>query len=282
MKITVMSLFRDSESYLSKTLKSLDNLREIPNIDWEFIFYENDSVDTTLSSLSTWLQNKEGRVYSEKLGFPKFGSVTDLQRLVYLSYYRNRLLSSAGNFRSAFTLLLDSDIEFDNSHFETMHEKLRDHRDFVMLTPNTREPRMNDMMFGETKDCYYDVFALRDKYFNNGLYFTDCPLPLQEDRDAWKTNEVVEVGSAFGGFALIKTDVLKKCKWSTCKDSEHVNFCSELRSFGRIGIVPSCKPKAYADLSKVNLQACQQIAQQQIPFIQQINNVFDSSRGVLV
>lgn len=279
MRITIMSLFRDSESYLSKTLSSLDTLRKIPNIEWEFLFYENDSVDTTLSSLSTWLQDKEGQVYSEKLGFPKFGSVPDIQRLVYLSYYRNRLLKAAGDFRSDYTLLLDSDIDFNRSHFEKLYECSRNnfYNDFVMFTPNTREPRMRDMMIGETSDCYYDVFALRDKYFNNGLYFTNCPLPLQEDRESWKRNEIVEVGSAFGGFALIKTDVLKQCKWSTNQHSEHVNFCSEVRRHGKIGIVPDCTPSAYADLSKVNLQACEQIAKQQMQYLQQTNTIYNSS-----
>jgi len=273
-----MSLFRDSESYILKTLSSLKSLMELP-LEWDFFFYENDSVDDTLKLLSDWLQDKNGQVYSEKLGFPKFGSVPDIQRLVYLSYYRNRLLKAVGNFRSDYTLLLDSDIDFEKSHFENLYSNFRNlyNNEYVMLTPNTREPRMSDMMYGETSDCYYDVFALRDKYFNNGIYFTDCPLVLMEDREAWKRNEIVEVGSAFGGFALIKTDVLKQCKWSTNQHSEHVNFCSEVRKHGKIGIVPDCKPSAYADLSKVNLQACEQIAKQQIPHIQQMNMIYNNS-----
>lgn len=274
-----MSLFRDSDSYLNTTLKAFDSLTQMAQFDFEFLFYENDSVDKTLFNLNQWMENKNGQIYSEKLGFPKFGSVPDLQRLVYLSYYRNRLLASSGDFNSEYTLLIDSDIEFEVNDLRKLYNAFDN--DFVMLTANTREPRMSDMMFGKTRDCYYDVFALRDKYFNNGLYFTDCPLPLQEDRDAWEKGDVVEVGSAFGGFCLIKTDVLKQCKWSTCAHSEHVNFCSEVRRYGKIGIVPNCKPKAYADLSKVNLQVCQQIAQQQIPFVQQVNNVFNTSQGVL-
>ena len=42
-RISVFSLFRDSEDYIDKTLSSLDLMEDITNAEFEYFFYENDS-----------------------------------------------------------------------------------------------------------------------------------------------------------------------------------------------------------------------------------------------
>ena len=42
MKVSVLSMFRDSEDYLPETLKDLDALQDQSACDIEYFFYEND------------------------------------------------------------------------------------------------------------------------------------------------------------------------------------------------------------------------------------------------
>ena len=45
-KISVLSMFRDSESYIENALRQLDSLeRETLGFSFEYFFYENDSED---------------------------------------------------------------------------------------------------------------------------------------------------------------------------------------------------------------------------------------------
>ena len=47
MKISVFSLFRDSEKIIYESLSRFSDILEIPGLDVEFFFYENDSKDNT-------------------------------------------------------------------------------------------------------------------------------------------------------------------------------------------------------------------------------------------
>ena len=91
MKISVFSLFRDSQSHIHRTLSQFEEMLNIEDIEFEFFFYENDSIDNTKSILREWCERNNGKVYSEDLGYPKFGSVDSLERVVLLSTYRNKV-----------------------------------------------------------------------------------------------------------------------------------------------------------------------------------------------
>ena len=60
-KISVLSMFRDSESYLAEALHRLDALeRETETFSFEYFFYENDSTDSTVDTINKWIVKKEG------------------------------------------------------------------------------------------------------------------------------------------------------------------------------------------------------------------------------
>lgn len=277
MKISVVGLWRNSEKHINTTLNSLEALSSLGN--FEFYFYENDSTDQTPSILQKWLNNKNGQLISENLNVPKFGSVTNVERLVLLSYYRNKAKTLIANSNSDYTLLIDTDIFFSNVNFTILYEFMRKVDTCAMVVSNTRQYQIEDLMENKTNDSFYDVFALRDYYNNNGLYFTDCPFVLNSDREAWKQNQAIQIKSGFSGFALIKTDILKQqdCYWSTCGHSEHVNFCYSVNRYGDIYMLPSCAPKTEVDLSNINLKACGDIAKNQLNNISQINNIYNLS-----
>jgi hypothetical protein len=274
MKISVTGLWRDSESYILESLKNIESLSSIPNIDFDFYFYENDSKDNTKNILDKWISNKKGKVNSEILNFPKYGSVVDIQRLILLSYYRNKLLSMINTTDSDYVLMIDTDISFTKNDFLELLNTFQKIDNSVMAVANTRQPQINDFMLNETSDSFYDVFALRDKYNNNGLYFTNCPLMLKQDREKWENEEPIRILSGFSGFSLIKTEVLKKCRWSTSYHSEHVNFCLDVNRYGDIYIVPKSKPTTQVDLSNVSIEKCKEIGIQQIKVVDNINQIY--------
>ena len=274
MKLAILGLWRDSEPYINTTLKSLEKLKEI--CDPEFYFYENDSVDNTYKILSDWMLNKKGKLISEKLNAPKFGSVPNIERLILLSYYRNKSKELISNYYGRYTLLLDTDIKFNNGHLLDLISNI-EKTNAVMLSANTRQHQIPDLMFNRTNDSFYDVFAMRDQYYNNGLYFTDCPFVLEKDRQIWNDEQPVKCKSAFGGFAIVKNAAIQKANWSTCQHSEHVNFCLDIGRFGDILISPSCRTQTDIDLSSINFEACKNIAEQQIQFVDRLNQVYSTS-----
>ena len=88
MKVSVLSMFRDSEEYLGGTLERLSSLEEQePSIEFEYFFYENDSVDSTVSILEDWLSNRNGLVSSEQLNKAKFSQSTSVERQIDMTNY---------------------------------------------------------------------------------------------------------------------------------------------------------------------------------------------------
>jgi|688.fasta_scaffold30177_7 hypothetical protein len=276
MKLSVLGLWRDSESIINRTLSTLDNISKENNTS--FYFYENDSIDNTKESLQKWIDTKNGFLLSENIKAPKFGSVPDIQRLILLSYYRNKAKTLLLNSDSEYTLLIDTDINFDINHLNILYESII-RLNCAMVIANTRQHQIADLMNNQTIDSFYDVFALRDVFNNNGLYFTDCPFILNHNREAWINNQPIRILSGFSGFALIRTDILKQqnCFWSTCGHSEHVNFCYNINRYGEIFIIPECKPTTDINLSSINLEACKNIAINQKEKINQINHIFNLS-----
>jgi len=276
MNISVIGLWRNSEKHIEKTLSSLENLIVLGNIS--FYFYENDSTDNTLSLLRHWIKDKNGCLFNENINAPFFGSVTNIERLILLSYYRNKARELSLNTDSEYTLLIDTDVLFNNSHVIELVKTIKD-TNAAMVVANTRQKEIPDLMYGVSSDSFYDVSPFRDYYNNNGLYFTDCPFILEADRNLWKKNQPVKINSGFSGFSLIKTTILKKSNviWSTCGNIEHVNFCSEVRSHGEIYISTTCCPTTHVDPARINISAFTETAKKQIHYLNQINNIFNYS-----
>jgi hypothetical protein len=279
MKISVIGLFRDSEKHISQTLSALENLSKIGEFD--FYFYENDSIDNTKSILSNWLSSKNGELISETLSTPKFGSVTAIQRLVFLSYYRNkaRYLLNKSESKSKYSLLIDTDVFFTNEHFLHLYNFLEANPDAAMVVANTRQDQVPDLLYNDTKDSFHDAFTLKDEYNNNSLYFTDCPFVLKKHRDLWYNNNPIRIQSGFGGFSLVKTDLLRKkdCYWSTCGSCEHVNFCYSISKYGDIYLLPYCRPVTPIDPNIINIDNWEKNAKQQINYIKNINYIYHQS-----
>ena len=71
------------------------------------------------------------------------------------------------------------------------------------------------------------------------MVWVSNPFFDKNDRELWKKNQPVEVLSAFGGFPIIRSKILNNVEWSTDGDTEHWNFCRDVRKYGKILVVPS-------------------------------------------
>ena len=239
MKVSVLSMFRDSEDYLPETLKSLNALEDNSSCKMEYFFYENDSRDNTASILKKWLSDKKGKLLSQTLGKPKFSQSPAVERQLDMTHYRNELLNLSKPLDSEYSIILDSDVHFDSDIIDRYLSMFKDGElsSVVMITPNVLQ-NIKCKMFDDSKNSYYDSFALIDRFGNHGMTWSCNPFFNLEDRERWESNKAVYVNSAFGGCPIIKSEVLDKVRWSTDGGCEHWNFCRDVGGYGDIVVAP--------------------------------------------
>lgn len=260
--ISVYSLWRDSEPHIHRTLSQLEDLESL-DYDFEYYFYENDSKDNTVRILEDWMRERKGSFLHENLNRQKFKSTPDVKRMEFLCECRNKCKDLLKDTQSRYTLLFDSDVEFNKNNLIQHLNTIERIDGCCLITPNIRQ-NIPDLMYGITKDSYYDVYPLFDGRDRSCWYWTDCPFTYGLDRMKWSLGQPIKCASAFGGFALMKTDVLKKVKWSTDGLCDHVNFCKEILPYGSIYLDPKNKVYVQIDLSEHDLNQFRVIAKHQL------------------
>jgi hypothetical protein len=235
-KISVFSLWRDSESYMQRSLKQLESLElQHPEIEFSYFFYENDSTDNTASILNSWMSPRKGKLLSENVSFSKEGTVMTESRMKKMAYYRNRMIDLGRFIKSDYSVIFDSDVIFGDDILKKFLSKID--QETIMYTPFISQ-NIKCKVCNCGKDSYYDIAALYDKQNHRGLIWSCNPFVNIFDRQNLSINNPVEVNSAFGGFVLIKSFPLNFCNWRSNGDIEHVLFCEEIRKYGKIKIYP--------------------------------------------
>ena len=152
----------------------------------------------------------------------------DINDLYILQDVRNIRTNEWDPWSSKYSIVLDTQITFDDNIFESMENVLRTNNDIAMVTP-----------FGYVKNSpmtYYDTYALSD------MKGSSKPDPKWV-KTADKT-KIFEVQSAFGGFVMIKSGTLRKCKWGVINRdcSEHNAFCDAIAKTGaKVVVCPGVK-----------------------------------------
>lgn len=244
-KISVFSLWRDSESYIHRTLSQLEAIeKNNPEISFSYFFYENDSLDNTAPILERWLNSREGKLLSEKISFPKEGSVMTESRMKKMVYYRNRMIELGRFIKTDYSIIFDSDIIFEKNIVNQYLSKID--LETVMYTPYVSQD-IKCKVCGCGKDSYYDIAALYDKWNHRGMIWSCNPFMNIFDRQSLFNNQPIEVSSSFGGFVFLKSFPLNFCNWRTNGDCEHILFCEEIRKYGKIKLYPDIKVKVELD-----------------------------------
>lgn len=218
---------RDCELYLPQVLDNIEQLANNKNV--YFIFYENDSIDNTNKLLQDFINKHNGILISEKLNIKR--------RTPRIAHCRNKILEHIKNNKLykkyKYFINMDLDNVNVNLNIETVNRCLN-------------ESNMWDIASINQSHKYYDLWALRtytkdNNCWNNDLcefnklnkWFKNIPT-IKHNKKEYKINineEYVPVLSAFGGFTIYKTYLLKNSWYSgedkidpEIDDCEHVNF----------------------------------------------------------
>jgi hypothetical protein len=217
--INIFLCVRDNENDVGTTLSALRIIERNHN-DLEFCYYilENDSKDSTPHQIIDFFSHAKGRYRIEKSEKRKWGTVQGMGRVSDMAKYRNMMKELCESWdNSEYSFIIDTGVLFQSNIFDQMINLMSSSSDIVMITP-----------FGQVgeKKQYYDTFALETSDGIRGKYPKYSP------------GEILDVNSAFGGFVLIKTNVLKQCSWGVIdgKCSEHNLFCKNVSKHGRIVI----------------------------------------------
>jgi hypothetical protein len=230
--LAVLSLWRDSESYLKYSLAQFEAMEEAlfeKNISPVYAFFENDSQDKTPQLLQSWLSERLGFVISERIGAPKWGSVASIERVKYQARYRNIALDFINNYYFFdYLLVADSDVHWDPALITGMIDRLDTNEDWGMVSPNTVQ-NVRDYIEDTDRPSYFDSWSLVDSTGQQAMTFAANPFLNAEDRQAWDNKEPVACNSAFGSIAMIKDDALADVRWSVIDGVEHWEFCRGIR-----------------------------------------------------
>ena len=265
--ITIICLFRDNENILNNFLHQFIECEEYyKQYIFEYVFYENDSVDKTLTLLQEFLHARNGYVISDILRTEKYGDTMELERVKNMSYYRNQSIKKRADFTSDWTMVIDTDIYFEKDiihrFIDTYNTLLRNNNNQTigMLLPNGLDINIECKNRAYHK-CnmyhYYDTWAFIDRENNNYLEYGEdngkqsrcnpfkyCDKDIQD----WYNDMPVEVHSGFGGLFFMPTHILqnKDVFWSYFDfkfdkngGCEHWLFCKRVRKYGKIYICPN-------------------------------------------
>ncbi len=239
LRISIFSLFRDSEHYLGRLFDQFQKLESNTHAEFEYFFYENDSKDETVSLLSKWMQGKNGKLHSENINEKSHSSTMEPSRVIKMAKIRNKMANLGKPVDSDFTIVIDSDILFDADIINQYLNFL--HLDFSMLTPNIRQT-VPCKMGSKDKTSYYDSWSLLDHDKNQCMTWSSNPFYRSEDRKLFEKNQPINVFRSFGGFVFIKSEHFNKVEWFSDGQLEHWHFCDQLRSLAPIYFIPSIQP----------------------------------------
>lgn len=236
--LAVLSLWRDSERYLTRSLNQFEAMEEElqeRNIRVIYSFFENDSKDETPTKLLSWLKGRKGILQSERIDAPRWGSVSSLDRVRYQARYRNMALAPLNTYYNFdYLLVADSDVYWDPELITGMIDRLDANPSWGMISPNTVQ-NVRDFVGNTERKSYFDSWSLKDLDDDQCLTFAANPFLRPEDREAWDNNQPVSCNSAFGSIAMAKAEALDcedGVEWAVIDGVEHWEFCAGVRSNG--------------------------------------------------
>jgi len=236
--LAVLSLWRDSERYLTRSLNQFEAMEEElqdRDIRVVYSFFENDSKDETPTKLLSWLKGRKGILQSERIDAPRWGSVSSLERVRYQARYRNMALAPLNTYYNFdYLLVADSDVYWDPELITGMIDRLDSNLSWGMISPNTVQ-NVRDFVEDTERKSYFDSWSLKDLDDDQCLTFAANPFLRAEDREAWDNNRPVSCNSAFGSIAMVKADALDcqdGVEWAVIDGVEHWEFCAGVRSNG--------------------------------------------------
>ena len=274
--LNVIMLVRDNAAWLPHAFARFDGW-ERGGLPCRYHVLENDSADDTAAVAAAFMAGRRGRLESRRLAsrYLYERGATGYDRIMPLARMRNHItdvaMEGAPLAAEEWTLLLDSDIHFPADILDRVFASMArdpDPQSIGLVTVYTQQlfdpariaplgvpvPGMPGLA---SAGHYFDTYALQDLRHRHHHPFCPferclrCAVDRPPDRRATLVpagQRVVDVASAFGGFALLPTDLLRdrRLRWTTYSTGhdggqvlcEHVTFCDRLRTlFGKRVVV---------------------------------------------
>ena len=228
-KITIITIFKNNNvnNYFIQ-LNYLENYYK-KRFTFNYIFYSNKNIE------NDFIKNHNCIFINEK--FP------------------NKSIINKRDLKSQWTIILDNDLYFNSNIIDRMINIYRENNNIAMLLPNSMDYNKkckNKIPHKCKTNHYYDTSSFVDNKYN--FYLSDeiprCNPCIEniEDINNWENNKIIEVKSAYGGFAFIRSDILESedVFWSELDFNEDLNnffsenlyFCKRVRKYGKIFICP--------------------------------------------
>ncbi|QDP62755.1 MAG: hypothetical protein Tp158DCM1229571_69 [Prokaryotic dsDNA virus sp.] len=238
-RLAILTLWRDSEDYIERSLKQFEALERAFEEETDPIipiygFFENDSQDNTAQILEEWLKNRVGFVVAETINAPKWGSVSSLDRVRYQARYRNSALALLNRYQYDYLLVADSDVHWEPDCVLALMDFLEEDGvggDAGMVSPNTVQ-NVRDYVQDTDEETYFDSWSLVDIAGNQCLTFAANPFLDPDDRLDWESGVPVACNSAFGSIAMVKQEAMSGVEWDVIDGVEHWEFCKKIRENG--------------------------------------------------
>jgi glycosyltransferase involved in cell wall biosynthesis len=253
-KITILSLFRNNETFLEYLLPKLKEMDDMYDVKFIYCFLENNSTDKTNTILKDFVDSRGDGSKLFTLDLPDYvNKYTNFERTDRLAMLRNTLVDMATPLQSEWAVMLDSDIYFDIGVLEEMFQiEPKKHKIGMLSTYACEAFRAKNIRHrfelpADVKDeqiitlnHYYDTFAFVDD--KNQNYWPKCAFSACKTCNTTKHIQVdkpfVYVRSAFGGLAIIRTSILAnpKIRWKSINLfgqyalCEHIAFCDAIEN----------------------------------------------------
>lgn len=268
--ISIICLIKDNEPWLQYFCKQFALVEQMYDVQFEYYFFENDSKDKSKELIQAFLQGADTRIKKNRKGCLHTDTLPDyidrgvnFARINRLATLRNQLLRLVTPLTTDWSLLLDSNIYFDVETLGKLFECQPKTNNIGMVTPYAHEvvsgailKKFNRVQCKDIPDTsifgrkhYYDTFAFVDEFGHNfwpKCNFEQCQ-QCTEQRTEQRTEQketipkdrhIVDVRSAYGGFAIIETEILNdvEVRWKTVDLfgkyalCEHIAFCEAIRT----------------------------------------------------
>lgn len=253
--LTFVILIRNNEDYLPKFFKMMVALENAYQVNFNYLFVENGSVDSSVDLIRDFISTREADVVT--LGNTLY--LDSLPRVKKMAYLRN--CAKRYSLReSDWTILIDSDIYFEVDILSKFFKYELTKNQIGMICAYGVEVVPDKNSDGWlTNHHYYDTYAFVSS--NKELFWPNCI--FSSCKKCKSTNDIkvqpinlLDVESAFGGFALIKTDIFKNeavgygvFDLNGMLSCEHIGFCQNLINFCHKRVCVACDCLVYWDAS---------------------------------
>jgi hypothetical protein len=230
-KVVFATLTRNSSDRIQDNLQTFERIGS-KCLDYKIIVYENDSTDNTRAVLENLVSDKIFLI-GENNNSPKFGPVKSVDRIKFMTHYRDSLKKYIVDHFSDYdyVVIFDSDfINFSENGIYNSFGWISSSSDIDCIAGNSYQIRN---VFGNGDAIWnYDSWAFRLSEWNSFAPSTISPLQSYSS-DLWFGFFITPNGgnpfcalSAFGGCAIYKYNKYEVGKYSIepFNDCDHVLF----------------------------------------------------------